>query len=185
MREENSLRVECLPRLLLATDVLIALIMSFWILKSSKTAVRGLMGALSMNVAMSNDTLYLMTHRGSAFYTFFSSHCFLNSLWSTSLSCLASAQLLGSAPSGDGSGEACDCLGRNGRRPFPSSPLLHTPTCSSPITFLAFHLYLLLLLLLTRGYMVQRVPSVTPSPHRFSPPLTSLPLPRFSRPLPH
>lgn len=100
-----------------------------------------------MNVPQSNDTLHLMTFRGSAFYEFFSSHCFLNSLWSTLFSCLASVQLLGhrllvmvvmKRVSAWG--------GMEGNSSFPSSPPIYPPTCLSPITFLSFHLFFLLLL---------------------------------------
>lgn len=119
--EKNSLRVEYFVRLLSLTDVLIALIMSFWTLKSSDYSER-LMGALSMNVLKSNDVL--MAYRGT---NFFLSHCFLNSLWWTMLSCLASVQ--GSAPSGDGMKCVIACGRMEGGSSFPSSPPIDPPTC--------------------------------------------------------
>ncbi len=106
--------------------------------------------------------LHLMRYRGNAFYKFFSSHCFLNALWSTLLLCPVSVV---GAPSGDCSYEACDCLGRNGRRPFvsillPFNLLIlhHRPFFPSFLAPLPFSN--------SSGYMVQWVPSVTPSLHR-------------------
>lgn len=87
--EKNSLRDECLARLLSLTDVLIAfdyVILDTQILR----LLWELNGSTFPRVSHS-----LMTYSGAAFHEFFSSHCFLNSLWLTIFLCLASVQLLG------------------------------------------------------------------------------------------
>lgn len=103
------------------------------------------MEALSTNVLKSNDKLHLMTCRISVLYELFSFNCFLNSRWSTffhawlQFSCWVTA-------SGEGSHEACECLGGiKGDPSFPYSPPFYPPTLLSTITFLSFHLFFLLL----------------------------------------
>lgn len=177
-------RVECLLRLLLLTDVLIALIKSFRILKSSNYFKR-LVRALSMNVpksCTSNDTEAVLLQ--ILFILLFPKLTVVDLAFMPGFSSVA-----GSAPSGDGSSEACDCQERNGRRPLLSIICTHLPSnLLIPLHFPVFLLFLPPLpsfQLLIRGYMVLWVPSTTPSLQCLSPPLTSLPLPRFSRPLPH
>ncbi len=103
--------------------------------------------ALSMNFLKLDEKLHLLTCRGSAFYKFFSSHCFLNSRWSTFFHAW-----LQFTRSGEGSHEACDCLGEmSGDPSFPSFSPINPPTCLSSITFQFFYLFFLLLLSFYQG----------------------------------
>lgn len=180
MEEKNSLRDECLARLLSLTDVLIALIMSSWILKSWSRC-ESLMGALSPSVPQSNDI---------------QRHCFLRILFIPLFPKLTLvdhffmpgfSSVVGSLPSGHVVMKRVTAWGA-----WKENLLFHAlhpftlQTAYPPITFLSFRLFFLFLLPsnLPWGHMIQWAPSVTPSLHRLSPPLTSLPLPRFSRPLP-
>lgn len=126
MEEKNSLRDECLARLLSLTDVLIALIMSSWILKSWSRC-ESLMGALSPSVPQSNDI---------------QRHCFLRILFIplfpklTSVDHFFYAWLQFSCwviAFRSCSHEACDCLGSmEGEPSFPCSSSIYPPNCLSP-----------------------------------------------------